>query len=127
MRKLAGICEQVSATTKKLEKIAIVAAYFGSSPIEEAAASGVFLSGRAFPLWEETTLQKTTLQVGGSLLWRIVCELSGKTRDELTAWYKRHGDLGSVAAEVFPAKGPDSNLSALEVQRREASCCWIVR
>lgn len=113
MKKLASICEQVAATTKKLEKTAIVAAYFGSSSIEEAAASATFLSGRAFPLWEETTVQ-----VGGSLLWRVVGELSGKTRDELTTSYKRHGDLGSVAAEVLPSKRPDSNLSVLEVQKR---------
>src|SRR5450631_2716138 len=106
MRKLAAICEQVAATTKKLEKTAIVAGYFGSSPIEEAAASAIFLSGRAFPVWEETTFQ-----VGGSLLWRIVGELSGKTRNELTASYKRHGDLGSVAAEVLPAQGQDGDLS----------------
>src|SRR5450755_616716 len=92
MKKFVYICEQVSATAKKLEKTAIVAGYFGSSSIEEAAASAIFLSGRAFPLWEETTLQ-----VGGSLLWRVVGELSGKTQRELTDSYKRHGDLGSVA------------------------------
>ena len=113
MKKLAATCEQVAATTKKLEKTAIVAAYFSSSPIEEAAASAIFLSGRAFPVWEETTLQ-----VGGSLLWRIVGELSGKSQAALTASYKRHGDLGSVAAEVLPDIRRDGELSVLEVQRR---------
>ena len=113
MKKFASICEQAGGTTKKLEKTAIVAAYFGSSSVEEAAASATFLSGRAFPLWEETTLQ-----VGGSLLWRVVGELSEKTEAELTASYKRLGDLGSVAAEVLPAAGRDSDLSVLDVQRR---------
>ncbi len=113
MRKFAATCEQVAATTKKLAKTAIVAAYFAASPLEEAAASAVFLSGRPFPLWEETTLQ-----VGGSLLWRVVGELSGKTQAELTASYKRHGDLGSVAAEVLRASGKDSDLSVIEAQRR---------
>ncbi|HEV7217661.1 MAG: ATP-dependent DNA ligase [Terriglobales bacterium] len=113
MKRLAAICEQVAATTKKLEKTATVAAYFSSSPVEEAAVSAIFLSGRAFPLWEETTLQ-----VGGSLLWRVVGELSGKSQDELTASYKRHGDLGSVAAEVLPDIRRDADLSVLEVQKR---------
>ena len=113
MKKLAATCEQVATTTKKLEKTAIVAAYFAASPLEDAAASAVFLSGRPFPLWEETTLQ-----VGGSLLWRVVAELSGRTDSELTASYKRHGDLGSVAAEVLPASGKDSDLSVIEAQRR---------
>ncbi len=113
MKKLAVICEQIAATTKKLEKIADVAAYFAASPPEDAAVSALFLSGRAFPLWEETTLQ-----VGGSLLWRVVGELSGKSQGELTASYKRHGDLGSVADEILPARREDSDLSILEVQRR---------
>src|SRR5260370_35456690 len=65
MRKLAESCEAIAATTKKLQKTAIVAEYFKSRTTDEAAVSAVFLSGRAFPAWEETTLQ-----VGGSLLWR---------------------------------------------------------
>ena len=66
MRKLAETCEAVAATTKKLQKTATVADYLKSRATEEAAVSAVFLSGRAFPAWAETTLQ-----VGGSLLWRV--------------------------------------------------------
>jgi DNA ligase-1 len=72
MRRLAETCEAVAATTKKLKKTAIVADYLKSRTPDEAAVSAVFLSGRAFPAWEETTLQ-----VGGSLLWGVVAELSG--------------------------------------------------
>jgi len=111
MQKLIEACERIVATTKKLEKIAIVAGYLKSRTPEEAAASAVFLSGRAFPLWEETTLQ-----VGGSLLWRIVGELAGKSEAELTAAYRRHGDLGAVAGEVLPATG--RGLNVIEVQER---------
>src|SRR3989475_2746903 len=111
MQKLIEACERIVATTKKLEKIAIVAGYLKSRTPEEAAVSAVFLSGRAFPLWEETTLQ-----VGGSLLWRIVGELAGKSEAELTAAYRRHGDLGAVAGEVLPATG--RGLNVIEVQER---------
>src|SRR2546425_3524515 len=111
MQKLIEACERIVATTKKLEKIAIVARYLKSRTPEEAAVSAVFLSGRAFPLWEETTLQ-----VGGSLLWRIVGELAGKSEAELTAAYRRHGDLGAVAGEVLPATG--RGLNVIEVQER---------
>jgi DNA ligase-1 len=97
MRKLAETCEAVAATTKKLQKTAAVADYFKSRSTDEAAVSAVFLSGRAFPACEETTLQ-----VGGSLLWRAVAELSGKDEAELTAAYRKHGDLGAVAGEVLP-------------------------
>jgi len=96
MIKLAEACERIAGTTKKLEKTAIVAEYLKSRTLEEASVSAVFLSGRPFPAWEETTLQ-----VGGSLLWRIVAGLSGKSEAELTATYRKHGDLGTVAEAVL--------------------------
>ena len=99
MQRLAETCEAISATTKKLVKTAIVADYFKSRTTDEAAVSAVFLSGRAFPAWEETTLQ-----VGGSILWRVVAEISGQDEAALTAVYRKHGDLGAVAGEVLPEK-----------------------
>jgi DNA ligase 1 len=113
MRNLAETCEQIAGTSKKLEKIALVADYLKSHTPQEAAVSAVFLSGRAFPGWEETTLQ-----VGGALLWRAVKELSGKSEQELAAAYRRHGDLGAVAAEVLPARQEGRDLGVFEVQER---------
>jgi len=110
MKKLAETCERIGATTKKREKTGLVAEYLMSRGRDEAAVSAVFLSGRPFPVWEETTLQ-----VGGRLLWRVLAELSGKDEKELTAAYRRHGDLGSVAGEVLPASGGAGDLSGLEV------------
>jgi DNA ligase-1 len=99
MRKFAESCEAIAATTKKLQKTAIAADYLKSRSTDEAVVSAVFLSGRAFPAWEETTLQ-----VGGSLLWRVVAEISGKDEAALTAAYRKHGDLGAVAGEVLEAR-----------------------
>src|ERR1700692_2389002 len=101
MIRLAEACERIAATTKKLEKTSIGAEYFKACSPEEASVSAVFLSGRPFPVWEETTLQ-----VGGRVLWRIVAELSGKSEAELTATYRRHGDLGDVAEAVLPVSAP---------------------
>lgn len=110
MRRLAEACEKIAATTRKLEKTTIVAEYVKSRTAEEASVSAVFLSGRPFPLWEETTLQ-----VGGRLLWRIVGELAGKEERELTASYRKHGDLGAVAAEVLPERW-GQGLNVLDVR-----------
>jgi DNA ligase-1 len=96
MQELAQTCERIAATTRKLQKIATVADYFSSVPPQEASVAAVFLSGRPFPAWEETTLQ-----VGGTLLWHVVQDLSGKSEPELTAVYRRLGDLGAVAGEVL--------------------------
>jgi ATP-dependent DNA ligase I len=102
MRKLAETCEAIAGTTKKLVKVGIVAEYFTSCTVEEASVSAVFLSGKAFPASEETTLQ-----VGGRLLWGIVSELSGKSDAELTAAYRRLGDLGAVAGKVLQPAAAD--------------------
>jgi DNA ligase 1 len=112
MHRLATACEQVAATTKKLEKTRLVAGYLKSRDKDEAALSAVFLSGRTFPLWEETTLQ-----VGGSLLWRTVGELSGKSEAELRNAYGKLGDLGAVAGDVLPSQKHPSQLNILEVGR----------
>jgi DNA ligase-1 len=109
VRKLAETCEAIAATTKKLQKTALVAEYLKSRATDEALVSAVFLYGLAFPAWEETTLQ-----VGGSLLWRIVAELSGKGESGLTAAYRQHGDLGAVAGDVLLEK-PGQGLRVLEV------------
>src|ERR1041385_6390896 len=89
--------EQIAATTKKLQKTALLAEYFRSVAVDEAAVAAVFFSGRPFPMWEEATLQ-----VGGRLLWQIVEELSGKDDAELRAAYREHGDLGAVAEALLP-------------------------
>src|ERR1700680_3632919 len=109
MRHLASASEAIAGTTKKLQKIAIVADYLKSRTPQEAEISAVFLSGRPFPVWEETTLQ-----VGGSLLWRLVAELAEKDDARLTAGYRRPGRLGAVAGEVLPEKA-GQGLSVLEL------------
>jgi DNA ligase-1 len=111
MQNLAQICEAIASTTKKLQKTAIVADYLKSCTPEEAAVSAVFLSGRAFPAWEEATLQ-----VGGTLLWRVVQELSGKGEAALREAYRKHGDLGAVAGEVLQAQTGE-DVSVLDVSK----------
>jgi DNA ligase 1 len=119
MRKFAEIADRIAATTKKLQKTALLAEYFKSVPAEEAAIAAVFFSGRPFPTWEETTLQ-----VGGRLLWQIVAEVSGRAEDELTTAYRKHGDLGAVAEAVLPSSsGPRGRPSEpdAEIVERDLS------
>ncbi len=99
MRKFAEACEAIAATTKRLLKVGIVAEYLTSRTVEEASVSAVFLSGKPFPTWEETTLQ-----VGGRLLWRVISELSGWSDAELTAKYRKLGDVGAVAGEALTGR-----------------------
>ena len=111
MLSFAHTADSIAATSSKLAKTALVAAYLKSLTVEEAAIAAIFLSGRPFANYVETTLQ-----VGGAQLWRAIAELSGRSQDALTEIYRRHGDAGSVAAEALPAK-TESVLSLIDVQK----------
>jgi len=124
MRTFAETADRIAATTKKLEKTAILVDYLKSVPVEEAAVATVFFSGRPFPIWEETTLQ-----VGGTMLWRIMAELSGRTDEELTAAYRKYGDLGAVAGVTLLEQNASSGrpLSPSKIQevfREVAAARW---
>ena len=99
MQAFSILADSVAATTKKTEKIRLVAEYLRTQPTAEAAQAAIFLSGRAFAKWEERTLN-----VGGSLLWRALAEVSGKPDITLTAAYRRHGDLGAAAEEILQGR-----------------------
>jgi DNA ligase-1 len=96
MQRLAETAERIAATTRKSEKVAIVAEFLRSLEIEEAAMAALFLSGKVFPGYEERTLQ-----VGGALLWRSVIEVSRRSDADLTAAYRKHGDLGDASYQVL--------------------------
>jgi len=119
MRRFAETCEAIAGTTRKLEKTGIVAEYLKARTVEEASVSAVFLSGKPFPAWEETTLQ-----VGERLLSQVVGELSGKSAAELTSAYRRLGDLGAVAGELLvdrPADGQQREPSSARPEQTRAS------
>ena len=113
MQRFAQAAEAIAATTKKNEKVRIVAEYLRARTIEEAAVSAIFLSGRAFPAYEEKTLQ-----VGGTMLWAVVREISGKPEDELARAYRKYGDLGSAAQDVLAGVAPRvGSVNVVDVAR----------
>ena len=75
MRLLAETCERIAATTKKTGEDGDCGRVLCSRELHDAAISAVFLSGRAFPAFDERTLQ-----IGGSLLWKLVVELSARSK-----------------------------------------------
>lgn len=113
MQRLAETCEAIAATTKKNEKVRIVAEYLQSRTPEEAAASAIFLSGRAFPAYEEKTLQ-----VGGTMLWAVLREIAHKSDAGMSQAYRKYGDLGSAAHDLLMNVAPQtSSMSVIDIQR----------
>jgi DNA ligase-1 len=112
MQQLAELCERIAATTKKTGKVDMVAEYFRGCDLADAAISAVFLSGRAFPAFDERTLQ-----IGGSLLWKLVAETSGAREASLTAAYRQRGDLGAAAYDVLITTAPAASTVKLQQVR----------
>jgi len=112
MQRLAELCERIGATTKKTEKVALLAEYFRSLETSNAAIAAVFLAGGAFPAFDERTLQ-----IGGSALWKLVGEITGAREPALTAAYRKRGDLGAAAYDVLLPKAPAESAITLRELR----------
>jgi DNA ligase-1 len=95
----AELCEQLSATSKKLEKRALIADYLKSLSPEDACRAALYLSGQPFA---ET--DRRNLNVGGSLLSKAVAQLSGADKTAMYAAYRRNGDLGAAAFDLFQSR-----------------------
>jgi DNA ligase-1 len=104
MDKFAEACEAVAATTKKSEKIKIVAEYLRSHDPAIAPRAAQFFAGQVFPSWEERTLQ-----LGGAQLWRALAAITGESETALSATYRKYGDLGSAAAEALQDVAPKTS------------------
>jgi ATP-dependent DNA ligase len=108
----AQTCEAVAVTTRKNEKVRLVADYLGSLPSDDAARAATFLTGRAFP-----RCQEKVLAVGGSLIWQVIRQLAGCDDAAMEEVYRRHGDLGEAAAELLAGKAATGSMELRDIQK----------
>jgi DNA ligase 1 len=94
----AELCDRLAATSRKLEKRALMAAYLRSLEARDAARAALYLSGKPFP---ETAGRQ--LNVGGALLSRVLADLSKASQAAMHTAYLRHGDLGAAAHDLLIA------------------------
>lgn len=106
MLRFAQLCEAVAKTTKKLEKRKLVADYFREQPVQTASQAAIFLSGDIYPAFSERTLN-----VGGSTVWRAVQQLTGRSEQDMSQAYRRHGDVGAAAYGLWPPEFMGSILT----------------
>lgn len=92
----ARVADAVAATTKKLEKVRLVAELLKALELDDAAHAAIFLTGHAFARRDERVLG-----VGGAQLANLVAELAGAERKDLGAVYRQHGDLGAMAEQLL--------------------------
>lgn len=105
---LATVGERVRATTKKLEKMAILAEYFTALGDNDLAIAARFIAGQVFPQHD-----MRVLQVGGAAIVQALVTLSGRTREEVATLSVRLGELGEVAREIMPGHLPEESTLTL--------------
>lgn len=115
----AELCERVKATSKKTEKVALVANFLKSLSDEELKAATTFLTGRVFPRGDPRDVN-----VGYSTICRALLEISGTSPMELQQTYLKYGDLGSAAQELLSKRKPKlqqlskKELTVLDVKEK---------
>jgi DNA ligase 1 len=112
MYAFSQLCQTIAATTKKLEKIHLVADYFRSlhGDLDNAALGSVYLCGRVFPRREERVLA-----LGISVILRAVSAISGKNPHELAPTLRHHGDIGAGAEEILAEHRAPSTMRLTDI------------
>ncbi|HET9496123.1 MAG TPA: hypothetical protein VFR15_18000, partial [Chloroflexia bacterium] len=95
--RFAQAAEAVRGTTKRLEKLAVLAEYLGGLSDDDLAVACRLLSGNPFPASDARTLN-----VGWANASAVMVDLSGVEPGELGTLAVRLGDLGDVAEQIMP-------------------------
>ncbi len=101
--RLAALAEEMAGTASRLKKRAAIAAAIGAVQAEGAGDVGLFCLYLAGLPFAEADPRK--LNAGGALLTKAVLAVSGGTQAELSVAYRRYGDMGSAAGDLFAEKG----------------------
>jgi DNA ligase 1 len=95
LQAFAECAEAVAATTKKLEKAAILGAYLQQLSDPDLTRAARYFAGHQFALADARTTN-----VGGSIITAALSEATGFSPEDLYPRYVRLGDPGDLAAEI---------------------------
>jgi DNA ligase-1 len=112
--------DRIRATTKRLEKLAVLEAYLPTLDDGALMVAAHFFSGIVFPRHDQRTIN-----VGGSILWSALAELTGASEEALADAYTRHGDIGDMVGDVLA--GRPSGQQSLEWMAAQFASLSAVR
>ncbi len=106
LESFARTAEAVAATTRKLEKAALLEGYCRQLDDEDLARAARYFAGQPF-----ASSDARTTNVGGSILGEAMIIATGANPESLGARYARWGDAGDVAFELFVEAKPENQPS----------------
>ena len=102
-RDVANLAEMLAGESGRLKKRAAIAeairkVHDAEPESEEAGRFALYVAGTPF-----AEADQRKLNAGGALLTKALLAVSGATQVELTAAYRRHGDLGAAGFDLMTA------------------------
>jgi DNA ligase-1 len=110
MREFVQAADAVGATTKKNEKVRLIAELLRALELRDAELATQFLTGRAFAQADERVTG-----VGGSGLVAAIAEAAGVAGEDLGSTYRKYGDIGDMAEAMLREKNVAGELSLAAV------------
>jgi DNA ligase-1 len=95
LQQFGEVAEAISATTKKLEKAALLGKYFQELNDTDLARAARYFAGHQF-----AQNDSRTTNVGGSIIGEALSQATGLSSEELAPRYVRLGDAGDTAFEA---------------------------
>ncbi|HVG37696.1 MAG TPA: hypothetical protein VM870_00330, partial [Pyrinomonadaceae bacterium] len=108
LQTFAKTAEAIAATTKKLEKAALLGAFFRDLSDEDLALAARYFAGHQFALNDARTTN-----VGSGVLRDALSDVTGLDVENLRPRYVRLGDSGDVAYEAFVETVTDARQPSL--------------
>ena len=96
LQAFAECAEAIAATTKKLEKAALLGSYLESLSDPDLTRAARYFAGHQFALADNRTTN-----VGGSIISAALSDATGFSSEDLYPRYVRLGDPGELAAEII--------------------------
>src|ERR1041385_3124145 len=96
----AETAEAIAATTKKLEKAAILGGYLNKLSDPDLNRATIYFAGQQF-----AQADSRTTNVGGSIISAALSEATGFSGEDLYPRYVRLGDPGELAEEIVKEAG----------------------
>jgi DNA ligase-1 len=96
LQQFGEVAEAIAATTKKLEKTALLGTYLRGLNDTDLARAARYLAGHQFALNDSRTTN-----VGGRIIGEALSVATGLSSEELSPRYVRLGDAGEVAFEAI--------------------------
>jgi DNA ligase-1 len=122
LENFAETAERVAATTKKLEKAALLGAYLRDLNDDDLACAARYFAGQQFALNDARTTN-----VGSGVLRDALSDATGVSVEELRPRYVRLGDAGEVACEAIRELKGDAVPPSLTLSETDALIAELSR